>query len=374
MRSSGPYRADQVGSLLRPAAVREARVEHAAGRLSRAELNVIEDQAIRDAVAHQERIGLKAVTDGEFRRGSWALDFFAGLEGTRLEQMATAPVAHGGATQASRVREVARVVDKVSLGEHPMIAHFRFLKSVTKMAPKITVPAPTMIVSASRDWREVVDRSAYPDLESFFHDMGRVYRDLVQVLYAEGCRYLQLDDVNMSYLCDADMRAGIVARGDDPEEMLRSWVKLLDSVVSTRPSDMTITTHVCRGNFRSSWFAQGGYEPVADALFNEIDYDGYFLEYDSERAGGFEPLSLLPKGDKRVVLGLMTTKTGVVEDGNLIKSRVDAATQFVPLEQLCLSPQCGFASTEEGNLLSEDDQWSKLERVAELAREIWTDA
>ena len=374
MKSFGPYRADQVGSLLRPVAVRQARAARAGGTMSADELKAIEDLAVREVVAHQEALGLRAVTDGETRRENWSLDFFAALGGVKVAEMETAPRAHGSAAPVSTVLKVARVVDRISLGDHPMIDHFRFLKSVTKVTPKITVPAPTMIVSASRDWRHIVDRSIYPDLDSFLEDMGRVYREFMMALYAEGCRYLQLDDVNMSYLCDQTMRAQIAARGDDPDRLLQSWVRVLNSVITARPADMTMTTHVCRGNFRSAWFAQGGYEPVADALLNQLDYDGYFLEYDSDRAGGFEPLRLLPKGQKRVVLGLITTKTGVLEDSDLIRSRVEAATEFAPIEQLCLSPQCGFASHEDGNLLSEAEQWDKLGRVAELAREIWPDA
>ncbi len=285
--------------------------------------------------------------------------------------METAPRAQGASGSFSNKLKVARVVDKVSLGPHPMVDHFRYLKSVAKVTPKITVPAPTMIVSAARDWRFVVERSAYNELDEFLDDMGQVYRDFMMAIYNEGGRYLQFDDVNMSYLCDKDMRAKLVERGDDPDRLLQSWVRVLNSVLAKRPDDMTITTHVCRGNFRSAWFAQGGYEPVADALFNQLDYDGYFLEYDSDRAGGFEPLRLLPRGKKRVVLGLMTTKTGVLEDRELIRSRIEAATEFAPLEQLCLSPQCGFASSEEGNILEEAEQWNKLGQIVELAHEVW---
>jgi len=374
MKTSGPYRADQVGSLLRPAVVRKARAARAAGDISAEQLRTVEDEAIREVVARQQDVGLRAVTDGEIRRENWSLDFFSRLEGVKVEEMATAPAAHGSSAPVSNVLKVARVIDRISLGDHPMIGHFRFLKSAAKATAKITIPCPTMIVSASRDWRQIVDRSVYKDLESFFDDMVSVYREFIEAIYDEGCRYLQLDDVNMSYLCDTAMRARISERGDDPERMLASWVRVLNSVVSARPDDMTITTHVCRGNFRSAWFAQGGYEPVADALFNQIDYDGYFLEYDSERAGGFEPLRFLPKGDKRVVLGLMTTKFGALEQRDVIKARVEAATEFAPLDQLCLSPQCGFASHEDGNLLSEAEQWDKLKQVVELSREIWSDA
>ncbi len=371
MTRSGPYRADQVGSLLRPEAVKTARAAKAAGKIDAQQLKAVEDEAIREVVRRQEDVGLQAVTDGEIRRENWSLDFFSALKGVKVEEMATAPRAQGSAAPVSNVLKVAKVVGKVALGDHPMIQHFAFLKANTKVTAKITVPAPTMIVSASRDWRQIIDPAVYSGLDAFFEDIAVVYQDLIKALYAQGCRYLQLDDVNMSYLCDSKMRAGIAARGDDPEKLLGSWVKVLDAVASTRPSDMTLTTHVCRGNFRSAWFAEGGYEPVADALFNRIGYDGYFLEYDSERAGGFEPLRFLPRGDKRVVLGLMTTKTGQLEDRALIRSRVEAATEFAPLEQLCLSPQCGFASHEDGNLLSESEEWKKLQQVVDLSREIW---
>jgi 5-methyltetrahydropteroyltriglutamate--homocysteine methyltransferase len=231
-----------------------------------------------------------------------------------------------------------------------------------------------MLVSASRDWRDVVEPAAYSALEPLLEDLAEAYRGFVRAGYEAGCRYLQLDDVNMAYLCDADVRARIKQRGDDPDATLASWVTVLNGVLEARPADMTMTTHICRGNFRSTWFAQGGYEPIADALLNEIDYDGYFLEYDSERAGGFEPLRFLPRGNKRVVLGLMTTKTGELEDPDLIRSRVEAAARYADIGQLCLSPQCGFASTEEGNTLSEQEQWNKLGQVVDLAKAIWDDA
>jgi 5-methyltetrahydropteroyltriglutamate--homocysteine methyltransferase len=238
----------------------------------------------------------------------------------------------------------------------------------------MTIPSPTMLISASRDWREVIDPSAYPDIEGFYDDLVTTYRAALRAFYDAGCRYLQLDDVNLAYLCDAAMREKLRARGDDPEKMLRAWVRILSSVLADRPEDLMVTTHICRGNFRSSWFAQGGYEPIAEALFNEIDYDGYFLEYDSERAGGFEPLRFVPKGAKKVVLGLVTTKSGQLESKDLIRRRLDEASKFADLGQLALSPQCGFASTEEGNLLTEEEQWSKLAEIAAVAAEIWSDA
>jgi 5-methyltetrahydropteroyltriglutamate--homocysteine methyltransferase len=230
-----------------------------------------------------------------------------------------------------------------------------------------------MITTASRDWRQIVG-DAYDGLDAFYADMGAAYGQFVQAVYDAGCRYIQFDDVNMAYLCDADMRAKLASRGDDPDTLLDGWVRLINAALADKPADMTVTTHICRGNFKSQWFAQGGYEPIAERLFNDIPYDGYFLEYDNDRSGGFEPLRFLPKGDKRVVLGLMTTKTGELEDRDLIRERIEQASKIVPLDQLCLSPQCGFASHEDGNHLSEENQWAKLRQIVELAKEIWPDA
>lgn len=374
MSQRAPFRADHVGSLLRPAALLKARAARAAGQIDQAALAEVEDRSIAAVVAQQEAVGLKAVTDGEYRRENWSLDFLSCLQGVNVVEMQAAPVAHGNAAPISSVLKVAKVVGKVDVKDHPMVAHFRYLKQVTRQTAKITIPAPTMIVSASRDWRSVVDRNVYPTLDEFYVDLAAAYRKFMYAVYAEGCRYLQLDDVNMAYLCDDSMRAKLRARGDDPETILAGWVKVLSAVLADRPVDLAVTTHICRGNFKSAWFAQGGYEPIADALFNQLDYDGYFLEYDSDRAGGFEPLRFLPKGKKRVVLGLVTSKTGQMEEKALIKSRVEAATRYADLSQLCLSPQCGFASHEDGNLLSEAEQWAKLQRVVELSQEIWPGA
>jgi 5-methyltetrahydropteroyltriglutamate--homocysteine methyltransferase len=274
----------------------------------------------------------------------------------------------------NKVLSVPRVVGNVGSAGHPMVEHFRFLGKQVKETAKISIPCPTMITSVSRDWRQVIDPSVYPDLDAFYFGMAAAYRDFMMALYNEGCRYLQLDDVNMAYLCDADMRAKIIARGDDPTAILNKWVVALNAVLKARPKDMAVTTHICRGNFKSAWFAQGGYEPIAEVIFNQIDYDGYFLEYDSERAGGFEPLRFLPKGPKRVVLGLVTSKVGELESEDLLKTRIEAASKFADIDQLCLSPQCGFASHEDGNHLSEQAQWAKLERVVNVARDVWPDA
>lgn len=381
MAGRKPFRADHVGSLLRPQWLRDTRRRFLAGEVSADDLRETEDRAIREAITRQLTVGLKSVTDGEYRRDNWAIDFFLALQGTRMEEMELAPAAHGGKKQESGKLQVARVVDKVSGKSHPMIAHARFLaENVEAIAgtntgaiAKFTVPCPSMVVSASRDWRMVVEEQIYGGLDAFLEDLGAAYTDLVTEAYAAGCRYIQFDDVNLAYLCDANMRATIRARGDDPDALLSGWIAAINRAIRGRPDDMTVTTHICRGNFRSSWFAQGGYEPIAERIFDELDYDGFFLEYDSERAGGFEPLSFLPNGDKRAVLGLMTTKTGELEDRDIILRRIDQASEFADIDQLCLSPQCGFASHEDGNLLSEDQQWAKLRQVVELAAEVWVD-
>ncbi len=369
MAGKAPFRADHVGSLLRPASLLEKRAAHEKGDLSDSELKAAEDEAIRQVVANQEGVGLKSVTDGEFRRNNWALDFFASLQGTEKVELRLSTTGQG-----DRSVPAAVVTGKVGSRDHPMVDHVRFLVEQTGQTAKLTIPCPTMIVSAARDWRQVVDTSVYSGLDEFFADMGAAYADFVRAVYDAGCRYLQLDDVNMAYLCDKDMRAKLAERGDDPDEVMTGWIGVLNTALAARPDDMTMTTHICRGNFKSQWFAQGGYDPIAERLFNELDYDGFFLEYDSERAGGFEPLRFLPKGNKRVVLGLVTTKTGLLEDKDLIRKRVEQASQFADLDQLCLSPQCGFASHEDGNELSEEQQWAKLREIVELADEIWSDA
>ncbi len=370
-----PFRADQVGSLLRPAAVQRARAQHEQGTLSASELARIEDEAIVQLIARQEAIGLRCATDGELRRATWAYDFLSGFEGIKPVPRPAPPAAQGRTLQQStKGMNLLTVAGKLRFVGSPLLEHFRFLRAHTRLTPKMTIPCPTMLVTASRDWRETVDCAVYPTLDALLEDLGLAYRQAIRAFYDAGCRYLQLDDVNLAYLCDAGMRQKMQARGDDPDAVLRSWVKGLNAAIADRPADMTITTHICRGNFRSAWFAQGGYEAIADALFNELNYDGYFLEYDTERAGGFEPLRFVPKGKKRVVLGLVTTKTGALESRAVIRERLEAAAKLVPLEQLCLSPQCGFASTSEGNELAEEEQWAKLSLLVELARSIWPDA
>jgi 5-methyltetrahydropteroyltriglutamate--homocysteine methyltransferase len=371
-----PFRADHVGSLLRPAEVREARRKRAAGEIGVAELQAVEDAAIRAAIARQESVGLRSITDGEFRRDTWVFDFLRELEGTRIvEREVPTPQGAGAAVQGTpRKVPLTTVAGKLRYVGHSMIRHFAFVKAHTRATPKITIPSPTMLLSVARNWRDVVDSAAYTSIEDICEDLAVAYRAVLRDFYDAGCRYLQLDDVNMAYLCDSAMREALMKRGDDPDRMLSIWVRMLHGVLSDRPPDLKVTTHLCRGNFRSSWFAQGGYERIADVLFNQTDYDGYFLEYDTERAGGFEPLRFVPKGKKRIVLGLVTTKTGTLEEKDVIRQRIDAASRYVSLEQLCLSPQCGFASTLEGNILSEDAQWAKLAEIVEIARSVWPDA
>ncbi len=360
-----PFRADEVGSLLRPQALKKARAAHEAGEIDAAELRAVEDELVRAVVARQEAAGLKAVTDGEFRRGWWHFDFFAGLDGVEWVRGGTSIQFHGVQTKSESVA----VTGRVGFGDHPMLDHFRFLKETATVTPKMTIPAPSVL--HFRGGRNAISREVYPDLDTFFADTAEAYRKAVLAFYEAGCRYLQLDDTVWAYLCSQKERDAVRARGDDPDPLPGIYRDMINHALKDKPADMTVTTHVCRGNFRSSWISEGGYEPVADILLNETGYNGYFLEYDTDRAGGFEPLRFLPKGDKRVVLGLVTSKSGSLEDRDAVKRRIEEAAQFAPLDQFCLSPQCGFASTEEGNILTEDDQWKKLEMIVSIAKEVW---
>ena len=362
-RDFPPYRADHVGSLLRPLPVKQARSKYAAGQLSAAELKVVEDVEIKEIIAKQEEIGLRSVTDGELRRAYWHFDFLAGLDGVEMVEAQGIKFA-GVASKA----EAPFVKGKLGSRHHPQIAHFEFLKANTKCTPKMTIPSPSML--HYRGGRNMIDRAAYPTMEEFYRDLGQAYKQAVRGFYAAGCRYLQLDDCSFAYLCDQAQRDMLAQRGDDPAKQGEIYAGMINAALEGRPRDLVVTTHVCRGNFRSTFIASGGYEPIADLLFNKVSVDGYFLEWDSDRAGGFEPLRFLPK-DKTVVLGLITSKTGAIENKDFIKGRIEEASKYVPLQQLCLSPQCGFASTEEGNVLAEDEQWAKLRLVAELADEVW---
>ncbi|MGQ7793418.1 cobalamin-independent methionine synthase II family protein [Faunimonas sp. B44] len=362
-----PFRADQVGSLLRPDELKQARAARAEGRITPEELRAVEDRCIREVVRRQEEVGLKAVTDGEYRRAWWHFDFLAQLDGVELVQGEKAIQFHGVATKAESIA----VTGKVDFGDHPMLQHFRFLKSVTNVVPKMTIPSPSVL--HFRGGREAISRDVYPDMESFYADTAEAYRKAVRAFYDAGCRYLQFDDTVWAYLCSEKERQSVRDRGEDPDPLPRIYADMINHAIADRPDDMIVTTHVCRGNFRSSWISEGGYEPVAEVLLSGIGYNGYFLEYDTDRAGGFEPLRFLPKGDKRVVLGLLTSKSGTLEKKDDIRRRIEEATKFAPLEQFCLSPQCGFASTEEGNILAEQEQWQKLGLIVEIAREVWGD-
>jgi 5-methyltetrahydropteroyltriglutamate--homocysteine methyltransferase len=363
-RDVPPYRADHVGSILRSAPLIEARSKHAAGQLSAADLKAIEDAEIKKVIAKQEEIGLRSITDGEFRRAYWHFDFLSGLDGVEMVRASQGIQFTGVQSKA----EAPFVKSKLGSRQHPQIAHFEFLKANTKRTPKMTIPSPSML--HYRGGRNMIDKSAYPTLEEFYRDLGQAYKQAIQGFYAAGCRYLQLDDCSFAYLCDPAQRRMLAERGDDPDRQGEIYAGMINAALEGRPKDLVVTTHVCRGNFRSTFIASGGYEPIADLLFNKINVDGYFLEWDNDRSGGFEPLRFLPKG-KTVVLGLVTSKTGALEAKDFLKRRIAEAAKYAPLEQLCLSPQCGFASTEEGNVLGEDAQWAKLRLVVETAEEVW---
>ncbi len=357
-----PFRADQVGSLLRPAELAEARRKFKAAGLDAAALKAVEDRCIRAAVARQESIGLQAVTDGEMRRDYWHLDFVKQLGGVTLKQ------AVGMTFQAQDVPPMATITGKVRFDKPIFTEHFAFLKAATKNTPKLTIPAPAAL--HFRGGRNAVSREAYPDLKEFWRDAAAAYRQAIAAIAKAGCTYLQLDDVSFAYLCDSKVRENFRANGDDPATLHRTYAEAINGALKDRPAGMSVTMHTCRGNFRSAWFASGGYnDEVIEAMFSTA-VDGYFMEYDTERAGGFEPLRLLPKG-KKVVLGLVTTKLGALESKDALKRKIDEAAKFVPLENLCLSPQCGFASTHHGNALSEEEQWRKLQLVVEVASEVW---
>jgi 5-methyltetrahydropteroyltriglutamate--homocysteine methyltransferase len=364
IRTKPPFRADHVGSLLRPAALRKARAKLAAGEISTAELATVEDREIERVVRKQEEIGLQSVTDGEFRRSWWHLDFLWGLDGIERYAMDQGIAFAGMQTRA----EGARVVGKLGFSDHPMLDHFRFLKARTLRTPKMTTPAPSALYG--RLGRAPISPAAYPTLDQFFADLGAAYRKAVRAFADAGCRYLQLDEVFIAMLCDPAYRATQQGRGDDPQKLAEIYADMINAAMLDIPADMTITMHLCRGNYRSTFMGSGAYDAVADVLFNRIKVHGYFMEYDTERAGGFEPLRLLPKG-RTAVLGLVTTKSGQLESKDEIKRRIEAATKFADIDQLCLSPQCGFASTEEGNVLAEDEQWAKLAMIVEIAKEVW---
>ncbi len=367
-RTSPPFRADHVGSLLRPKEVLQAREEVKQGRLSPAALRTIEDTAIRAAVKMQEDIGLQAVTDGEMRRASWHMDFLYQIGGVTKVQDNLKVRFHNEKGDIEFTPAALRVVGKLKTTKTIFGEDFAFLKSVAKVTPKLTIPSPSMM--HYRGGRAAIDESVYPTLEGFYDDLAAAYADEIEALGKLGCTYLQLDDTSLAYLNDPAQREHVREVGGDAAKQHLTYIKLINNSLRKKPAGMAVTTHLCRGNFRSSWVASGGYDHVAEALFNETRVDGFFLEYDDARSGGFEPLRFVPKG-KMVVLGLITTKRGELEKKDDIKRRIDQAAKFVPLDQLCLSPQCGFSSTVEGNALTYDQQVAKLRLIVETAREVW---
>jgi 5-methyltetrahydropteroyltriglutamate--homocysteine methyltransferase len=369
MRMTPPFRADHVGSLLRPATLLAARDDFAGGRIDAAQLRAVEDAAITDAVAMQADAGLQSATDGEFRRASWHMDFIYQLGGISKAPGNLAVKFRNAEGSIEFTPAALHVGSKIRLDHTIFAADFGYLQSVvTEATPKLTIPSPNMV--HYRGGPAAIDHDIYPDMEQFWADLSAAYADEVQRLAALGCAYLQLDDTSLAYLNDPAQRAEIAARGEDAEHLHLRYIRQVNDAIAGRPDGMAVTTHMCRGNFRSSWAAEGGYDFVAEALFTELDVDGFFLEYDDERSGGFEPLRFVPKG-KMVVLGLVTTKRGELESQDALKRRIDAAARFVPLDQLCLSPQCGFSSTVEGNALTQDQQNAKLQLIVQTAHEVW---
>jgi 5-methyltetrahydropteroyltriglutamate--homocysteine methyltransferase len=364
-RAKPPFRADHVGSFLRPAALKEARAQRENGTITAAELKAVEDREIEKIIKKQEEIGLQLATDGEFRRSWWHFDFLSMLDGVELFETDAGIQFRGVQTKAQSLR----IVSKVGFSNHPMLEHFKFLKAHCKVTPKMTIPAPPVL--HFRLAKDGIAKSVYPDLDGFFHDLGQAYKQAVKGFYDAGCRYLQFDDTVWAYLCSQEELRKARERMPNVDQLQSIYARVINAALEGKPADMTITTHVCRGYFRSTWISEGGYEPVAETLLGKVNYDGYFLEYDTERAGGFEPLRFLPKGNKIVVLGLVTSKSGTLEKKDDVRRRIDEAAKFAPLEQFCLSPQCGFASTEEGNVLAEEEQWAKLRMIIELAGEVW---
>jgi 5-methyltetrahydropteroyltriglutamate--homocysteine methyltransferase len=370
-RTTPPFRADHVGSLLRPPELLKARDDYAAGRIAAGELRAVEDAAIESVVQMQHDVGLQSATDGEFRRTTWHMDFIYQLGGIGKADDSMKIEFSNEQGKLEFTSAALKVHDKVRLDHTIFAEHFQVLKALTDKTgaiPKLTIPSPSMV--HYRGGPAAIDPSVYADMDEFWSDLSSAYAEEVRRLSELGCRYLQFDDTSLAYLNDPKQRQMMAERGDDAEHLHLRYIRQINAALAGRPQGMTITTHMCRGNFRSSWAAEGGYDFVAEALFNELGVDGFFLEYDDARSGGFEPLRFVPKG-KMVVLGLVTTKRGELESKDQLKRRIEEATRFVPLEQLCLSPQCGFSSTVEGNLLTYDQEVAKLRRIVETAHDVW---
>ena len=369
--SGPPFRADHVGSLLRPPELLQARAGHQAGRLPAAELRRVEDEAIRDAVRMQQEIGLQGVTDGEFRRGSWHMDFLYQIGGVAKTDQVLRIQFRNESGPVEAALGAFRIAGKLTLQKTVFAEDFAYLKSVAPPGTmaKLTIPSPSML--HYRGGRAGIDRAAYPDIGAFWHDLAEVYKQEIAALAALGCSYLQLDDTSLAYLNDPAQRAYVTSIGGDGDQQHLINIRLINQALADKPPGMTVCTHMCRGNFRSSWVAEGGYDHVADALFGELAVDGFFLEYDDARSGGFQPLRFVPRGKKRVVLGLVTSKRASLESKDDLKRRIDEAAKYVPIEQLCLSPQCGFSSTVDGNALTIEEEKAKLRLVVETAREVW---
>jgi len=369
-RDKPPFRADHVGSLLRPERLLKAREDFAADRISPDELKAIEDDSIRDVVRMQEDVGLQSATDGEFRRASWHMDFIYELEGIEKAEDDLVVHFHNPDGDIDYTPAALKVTKRIDLHEPTFGDAFTFLKGcVTKATPKLTIPSPSMV--HYRGGAAAIDPAVYPDKEDFWRDLTAAYGKQVQMVHDLGCTYLQFDDTSLAYLNDPNQRSMMTERGEDAEHLHESYIRHINEALADKPDDITITTHMCRGNFRSSWVAEGGYDFVAEALFGELGVDGFFLEYDDARSGGFEPLRFVPPG-KLVVLGLVTTKRGELEEADELKRRIEEASQYVDVDQLCLSPQCGFSSTAEGNNVTYDEQVAKLRRIVEVAEEVWS--
>ncbi|MSP37358.1 MAG: 5-methyltetrahydropteroyltriglutamate--homocysteine S-methyltransferase [Deltaproteobacteria bacterium] len=370
-KKAPPFRADHVGSLLRPAALLEARDQRERGEIDDAALRAVEDLCIRDVIKMQEDIGLQAVTDGEYRRKLWNVDFVRKFEGVLVKEGLAEEAGksfQGGDANLQRSPTRFEVTGKLNRVREHEVENFKFTQSATKVTAKLSIPSPSVL--HFRGGRGGVSAAAYPEMGQFFIDLARVYREEIQALAAAGCTYLQIDDTNLAYLCDPKMREGAKKIGEDPDQLPSLYAHLINDCIKDRPANMLVYTHLCRGNFASAWVAEGGYDPVAEVLFNELKVDGYFLEFDSPRAGNFAPLRYLPKG-KRIMLGLVTTKTGALENADDLKRRIDEAAKVAPLDQIGIAPQCGFSSTVLGNKLTVADQIAKLTLIVNVARDVW---